>query len=251
MHCMRRVLYIITAALVGSPAVSAAQRAVQTPASLSGKVVADSTEKPLANAIIGLLDVGVSTRSDSAGNFELKDIRPGKHQVSVRLLGYSAIRTTVEFKPGEKIEGDFVLTKAQALATVEVKDKAKPIDPRLQEFEEHKKGPGQFRDASTFANAGGRSLTDIVSREFAGIRLVRSGGKELLASTRGGSGSRDCYFQVILNNIPMTNVGPFDLGTILTTDVVGLEFYSVANTPMKYGGTAPSVQCGTIVVWTK
>lgn len=223
------------------------------PATLAGKVVADSTERPLANAIIGLTDVGVSTRSDSAGNFVLGGIKPGRHIVSVRLVGYEPIRATVTFAASEKVEGDFVLRKATTtLETVEVKAKTVPPTVRELEFEEHRQGPGRFLTADVFAESGGRSVTDILLSKLSGLRLIRtSDGKQLLASTRGGSFNRDCYYQVVLNNLIMTTNGPFDVGTILSTDVIGVEFYSVANTPLRYGGTQAGSQCGTIVIWTK
>jgi hypothetical protein len=58
-------------------------------ASLTGSVLTDPGERPLANAEVSLPTLGKSVRTDSAGNFRITGIPAGTHAIFARLVGFS------------------------------------------------------------------------------------------------------------------------------------------------------------------
>ena len=118
---------------------------------------------------------------------------------------------------------------------------------RAQEFAENQKGPGRYITADVFEQEQGRTLTNIIASRIAGITAVKRGGTdEHLASRRNG-----CFMQVFLNGLQIFRNGmaPFNINTIFSQDVIGIETYTAPATPAKYLGTGAG--CGTIVIWTK
>ena len=110
-----------------------------------------------------------------------------------------------------------------------------------------------------------------------GIRQAASGFRTWLDEQN----ARACLVQVVINDIPRYRGGDdiFDINQIDANTVIGVEFYTLAATPIRYMGTAttserprpamsrsgmgvdaqpaPDVrasggpQCGTLIVWTK
>lgn len=213
---------------------------------LAGTVMTDSTESRLANAEVTLPKLGRSARTDSAGNFRFTGIKAGVHELVIRMVGYEPISASLRLESGKTVEGDFLLKKRSTqLAAVEVKDKISVRSVRLDQFEENRKGsPGRFFTAAVFDSASGRLLGDVLTSRVPSVRLVKVGMVDVLASTRWGS---PCPMRIVVNGLIMPQ--PFSLRDVITDQVVGLEFYTVATAPMQYSGTGG--QCGTVVIWTK
>lgn len=72
----------------------------------------------------------------------------------------------------------------------------------------------------------------------------------MLASARGGGG---CLVQVVWNGLTLYNGTPgqetFDIDTVLTTDIIGIEYYIGLTTPEEFVGRGSA--CGTIMIWTR
>lgn len=246
-------------------------------ASIGGTVMIDPTEKPLANAEIILTALKRSTRSDSAGNFVFTGLPAGRHVMVVRLVGYEPTNSEISVSGSQKFEADFLLKPVTTkLAAVDVKAKTENSGRwaiRLQEFEERRSmGIGKFMTEADFADEGGRSVGAIMIKKIAGMKVVQQNGRQWLASLRatkmfsckpGACGSTmeqvppGCYMQIIVNGIIRYNGSAgqsmYDLNELNASDIIGLEFYTTATTPLQYNATRGSNMgaCGTVIFWTK
>lgn len=244
-----RVAQIVAASLALSISISGS--AVAQSAILAGKVLTDSADRPLVNAEITIKGTDLVARSDSSGSFQLTGIKAGKHEVVIRLVGYESVSTTINFDATKKVEADFLLKRsATELAKVEVKDRKPITNIRLAQFDENRKTAGKFLTADVFEKAGGRPLATILTSKFTGMRVNRNNGREVMVSSRDAG---DCFMSVFLNGINVSRIGPFDLMSINSTSVIGVEYYTAPQTPQKYtlSGAGAGASCGTIVVWTQ
>ena len=61
--------------------------------------------------------------------------------------------------------------------------------------------------------------------------------------------------QIVVNGIArFQGVGEqpmFNIDEINAKDIIGLEFYTTATTPLQYNGSRGSAGCGTVIIWTK
>lgn len=231
---------------------------------LVGTVVSDPGENRLAQAEVIVAGVDRTIRSDSLGAFKLTGISPGMHRVTVRLAGYQPWTGTLQFRDAQTVEVDFVL---QAIATplpgVDVNAHATTRNPRLIEFEERRRsGVGKFISAEVFEKNNGRNLSSVILAQVSGVKLTEMSGEKILNSTRDGQSA--CPVQVVLNGIAVFTGAPteepFNIDGILTGNVLGLEYYTVAATPTRYLGTGgiaargnhpQGAPCGTVIIWTK
>ena len=249
---------------------------------LIGSVLLDAKETPLRDAEILIPSLNLSTRSDSLGKFALGGIPVGKHAVSVRLVGYKPTTVDLLFKVSEPGDVDFLLEPVVTeLAKVDVKDtKTKgPWAIKLAEFDERRAtGVGKFLTADYFEAQDGRPLSSFIQQKIAGINLIQRNGRRFLASARGcgltqcktiGMGTtppgqrpppesllpKACYLQVIVNGIVRFNgidgQPAFDFDELQAKDIIGLEYYTSATTPLQFRNSSMGSSCGTVVVWTK
>lgn len=77
---------------------------------LSGRVY-DTAGRPLPGATVQIEGTAIGTATDRNGTFELADIEPGIRTVLVRYIGYSTLRETIEFEPGQRAELQLTLTE--------------------------------------------------------------------------------------------------------------------------------------------
>lgn len=225
--------------------------------SLTGKVLADSTDLPIASAEISFPKLKLSARSDSLGNFQIAGVPLGPHELIVRRVGYEPYSATMTFRSFEKVEADFLLKAVVTkLDKVNVKAAAdKRYAMRLADFEERRKfGTGRFLTADVFEKAEGQDMSQVIVSLIPGVRTIGKGSGQVLVSTRPGTCPGPV--QVILNGLSLYNgyQERFNLNSIYTGNVIGVEYYTVATTPAQFNGTGGrdgGVQCGTIVIWTK
>jgi hypothetical protein len=219
-------------------------------ATLKGAVLADSTEKPLANAEIAFPQLNISARSDSSGNFTVANIKPGRQKLIIRVLGYQAYETWLVVNPGQTFEADFLLTRATALDEVKIRAEAGRRSVREMEFEENQKHPGRFITTAMLEKDRGRPLGTLMAQRLPGLNIIKQGTSEYLSSSRNQT--RPCLTQVVLNGLIVYRPGmpPFDLSAIDTRQIIGVEYYTAMTVPPKWQGPGWS-DCGTTVIWTK
>jgi hypothetical protein len=96
-------------------------------------IVADPSGAVIAGALVQATreDTGEiwSTRSDSSGRFELKDMRPGNYQVEASAQAFQTIRvTSVSVRSMQQTELTFKLSVGTASETVEVRAEAPKVE---------------------------------------------------------------------------------------------------------------------------
>lgn len=264
-------------ALFGAPLF--AQTAPAGTASLGGTVMVDPTEKPLPNAEISFPKLGLTARSDSAGNFVIPGVPAGRFEVTFKLIGHEAITTMLNFLPGQKLEGDFLMKPlVTTLGNVEVKaagNSGAPMSFAMLEFEaRRKRGGGRFLTQDLMEKSENRLMSDLLLTKLPGLhanalgtsgRAMASGRSTVSISTETDQAGKldkfdraqgiklDCYLQILVNGAVMYQMVDgrplFDINTISPAVVAGIEYYTTAQTPPQYQSTGS--QCGTILIWTR
>jgi iron complex outermembrane receptor protein len=84
----RRVLAILALVLITTPTVAFA-------VTVSGRVIDSHTGRALSHATIRLVESGRTVMSDSAGNFSLSDVAPGRYAVTASYVGYKPAQLNV------------------------------------------------------------------------------------------------------------------------------------------------------------
>jgi hypothetical protein len=264
------------------PALAAAQTA-----SLKGRVLTDSTERPIAGVVISIPDLKLQATTDSLGNFLIPNVRPGAHIVSARKIGFGPLSTRVTFGFGETMEADLLLTATTAQPLPDVNVNATPTPHgKLIEFDERRLSGtgGRFLTQADLEKKPFSTLTDALRSNVPGIDFKRGtdgergsfvvAGRSSLpvCAFCGGpkaSGSmQPCYAAVILDGAFVYGAGSsgavlgavtsnrgeeepkFDINSINPSTVAGIEYYAgPASMPVKYNGTRST--CGLLVIWTK
>ena len=269
---------VLFATLMTLPVASRPVAQAQGTATLGGTVMIDPSEKPLANAEISIVQLKLSARSDSAGNFVINGVAGGRYEVSFKLLGYEAITTMLNFLPGQKVEGDFLMKPlTTTLAKVDVNASAPTAgasgNSSMVEFEaRRKRGGGKFLTQDVFEKGENRLMSDILLTKLPGIhanmlgtsgKALASGRSTVSISTETGArldkfdvdkGAKDdCYLQILVNGAIMYQAQAgrplFDINTVNPSTVAAIEFYTTAQTPPQYQSTGS--QCGTVLIWTR
>lgn len=256
------------------------------PATLAGSVT-DSDGRPLFNAEIVIADLQRSDQTNVRGEFFIGDIEPGRHTVTIRKIGFAALDTSIEFVADHSYNREFQLTRARALDSVVVTEKA--VDPALRSFEENRRiGLGHFLDRADLAKMDGRMLSDVLV-QLPGLGIVNAPGNRGYAlSTRkppsigltgvycpADEGEKmagitcACYAQVYLDNQLMNSpqpsgspggkrsptgtrmeTPPFDVNSLAPGQIEAIEYYAgPSQTPMKYSKLNSA--CGVLVIHTR
>ncbi|MBA3918507.1 MAG: hypothetical protein C0516_07965 [Gemmatimonas sp.] len=264
------VIFSVTA-LLGSPA--SAQRATDG-VTVSGVVLVDSLERPIADAEVELIGTPYRTRSDSAGAFSLRSVPVGAYRLQLRAVGYAPLVLDVQLM-AEGLEGIEALLRpvAQELERVRIRASLTPTARHLMGFESRRKfGIGSFLDSTRLWSYGGPDewATALVA-EVPGVRAMGYGSSKAMAvGSRGPSGLRSlpsgdpfdigrgarpaCYMRVFVDGILRYNssIGEslFDVTNREGPPIVAAEVYRTAELPAEFNrlGTAA---CGAILLWTR
>lgn len=245
-------------------------------AALRGVVVADSSNRPLADAEVAMPALGLATRSNARGEFQLPEVPAGTHELVVRRIGFGAVSSPITIAANDDEERRVVMRPLTVLDSVSVL--ATRIDPRLRDFEENRRvGLGHFLSRDEIERQSGRRIGDIMSMiPGAGLARGTSGAWLLskrftislscatspqtctsiwkpnaLEKSRGMVAG--CYSQVYLDSQllnPSNPTEPFDLNSIVTDQIEAVEWYaSPAQTPARYAKL--NSPCGVLVIHTR
>ncbi len=270
----RSLILVFTFLVFGFPPANLSAQQTSRTGILYGSVLTDPNDRPVAGAEVRVGPT-LYARTDSAGEFAIKGIPPGVHQVLIRHLGNKPIDTQVSFSPGDSLGRDFVLSlEIPDLDTVRVAGKA--AYPNVAErgkmigFATRKRmGFGRILDTLVFQKEQSRRLSDVLRSYMSGTIIdmgssaaigTRSGAlsfKELPsgdATDQRRGAKRACYSQVFVDGLKVYEPEPgrslFDINSLSPNVLQGAEFYSgPASTPPEYGGLGAS--CGTLLLWTK
>ena len=238
-------------------------------ATLRGRVVHDSSSRPLAGVAVTIEGKRRTAITDDSGRYVLGDLKPGRTVVSFGAVGFRPVRMQIELVKSDTSTLDArLLPEGVRLPAVEVKAK-EPRGFGAETFEERRKlGIGRFLDSAFLRRAEGRRLSDL----FAGIGEV----KVVAGPVCTGSNIRDCvadrrsrfainarmqiidhcFMALIVDGSVLFRGGdvPWDAAIDINTWTVdrlqGVEVYAIpGEVPMEYGGT--NATCGAILFWNK
>jgi len=66
---------------------------------LQGRVLADTSRRPVPNAEVSIPTLDIRTASDSLGRYRLLKVSPGEHLVITRAVGYRPDSALTTFEP--------------------------------------------------------------------------------------------------------------------------------------------------------
>jgi hypothetical protein len=252
---MRHRLAVLLILGVVCPAALSAQTA-----SVRGRVLHAETGRPIAGATVALPAASRETRTDSLGQFDITNLRPGEYELLVQAVGFTPARATLPLAAGPPVELDIDLDPLPPTLerVVTEADADAPRNVAMAEFEERRAmGLGRFITRAELLRDRGRTFDAVVRARLPGVRLVNEGGQVLATSGRGTISivtplASRCHVNVFVDNVLRyangTFLPPFDLRSLEASMIAGVEFYTTASTPARFNplGTAT---CGTLVIW--
>ena len=248
-------------------------RARMAGAAFMGVVVADSSQRVLADAEVAIPALALTTRSNAKGEFRIADIPVGTHEITVRRVGYGAMTAPITFAANDDEERRIVLQPLTVLDSVEVV--ASRIDAGMRDFEANRRvGLGHFLTRDQLQQREGQSTGNVLLQiPSIGLLRGRTSGAFIQSkrfvvplSAVAGQGSSTiwqpsdtertqgmvagCYAQVYLDNQlmnPTQPTEPFDVNSIAPGQIEAIEYYaSAAETPSRYAKL--NSNCGVLVI---
>lgn len=236
--------------------------ATASPGRLTGRVLDAARGAPIPFAEITLSGGFGTTVTDSAGEYHLRDLSPGKYSLTMRRIGYSPAEYRVEISPTGVTRRDAFLQRVQVMDTVSVRALG------MRTFEENRRvGLGHFLDRTQLARLESQRLAEVVAR-FPGIMIVRGPGSQAgVASSRGpksvmaacsileetSTETCACAPAVYLDKVRLFAGGTGEIPNINRFTVASLEaieFYEgPSQTPLEY--SALNAHCGVVVLHTR
>lgn len=227
-------------------------QSVRGPAKVSGVVLMDSLEHPIAGAEVILHRVGVTVRSDSAGAFLARQLPTGRHRLTIRAVGYQSITVELDV-PSIGLDGIELLMRPTHTELEKVDVRAKAVPRHLQDFEGRRKmGLGRFVDSTVLQSTGPADWAYRLQQQIPNLRLSYAQGRQAFYNTRGGAPG--CYVRIIIDGVLVYNSlageALFDAVSWSGPPIVAAEFYTVAQLPAEYNRLS-SMACGALVLWTR
>ena len=249
----------------------------QKPAQFLGFVYVQGTSTPIVGATVAFENLGLTTTTDAGGHFRLAGIRPGNQILTIKKIGFVALKSMMAFRSDDSVDTDLTLAKsseAQALGSIKV-EAPSASSWKLAEFEERRvKGVGgRFITRAEIEASAGSGLAELLarisgpsiqhsnkgSRAWAltsrGVSSILLNGQSILADedVRMGANRGQCYTAVIVDGVEVYTGGAgqslFDLNSVNLDTLAGVEYYAGATLPAKYAGLR--VACGLLILWTR
>ena len=238
--------------------------AAANPASRSGTssvsgVVTGAEGRPLRDAMVVLLGVAGSARTDSAGEFRIASLPAGSHTIEVRRLGFVPSHATVHLRPAQTARVALRLTQPVVLLdSVRVlTDRVIRVDQTRGFEERRKREHGVFIDRREIERRAATETADLL-RGIPGVgeRFTQTAGT-MAVSDRGAKsiyGDKGvCATTVYLDGllIPETLNGATDLDRwIKPREIEAIEVYAgPSQTPPEFN--RPVSACGVILIWSR
>lgn len=277
MTVVRLACQLLLAALVfaaiGTASGQQVDRSSGATTSLSGIVLVDSTERPIAGADVELVGTTFRTRTDSSGAYFMSGMTPGSYRLQVRAVGYAPLLLTIELTLEAMKEVEVLLLPvAQELERVDVKASLTPMARHLLDFENRRKfGIGKFLDSTALWKFGDRQWAQAIVAQVPGVRATSYGASSALTVGSRGPTSRSplpsgdgvdirrgakpaCYMRVYVDGVLKYNTQAgetlFDVTNYDGPQIVAAEVYTAAQLPAEFNRLS-SASCGAILLWTR
>jgi hypothetical protein len=220
-----------------------------------GRVLSDSG-MILVGAEVVLNGPQNMQRTNERGEFRFTTVPGGYHVVGVRLPGYAPRIDTIEVEDAGEIQRNYRLSRLDATKLPEVPVTTSPLDRKLFEFLERRKGGvGRFLDSAEFAHRRGTRMSDRLA-SLPGVNIERSGNARYVTNarirTRGEPGSPMCRALIWLDGV---NLGTdFNVDELDPSIIAAVEWYAGTLTIPGRLATPPRLgqaYCGVLVIWLR
>jgi hypothetical protein len=214
----------------------------QGTAIVRGRVLNESN-RPVGNAIVGVVNVDTIVRTDSTGYFRIAGLPAGSQSLSVRRVGSPPAIRIVHLRPGQTVDIDVPMSSMNTLTTVNVRAERSMSRDRIG-FEQRKKNAFvRVREGDVFQKrADMYSVLDNMSR----LRMTRNGFGLDIKIRRVGRG--ECVPHAFLDGFP---------SDINTASSLPIDLYRAVEVyenpyvvPAEFTPIGSEI-CGTILFWTK
>ena len=220
---------------------------------VTGIVVDSATGTPLEGVQVVIVDMRVSTVTDSKGSFQFYGLPSGQHTLTARRLGYEPVAIRFQLNATESRQAD--------LGTVRLTSAPVELDPIVVEaemiadypqmegfFRRMKSEHGTFLTEADIRRENPRETSHII-RRIPGFQTNEFGA---VWSNRGVGGMRfqaaQCGVQYYING---TKVNAPTIDVVQPEAIVGMELYTGSSTiPAAYRSQS-NAQCGVIAIWTR
>jgi len=238
---------------VPTPAGASAGRREGTIA-LSGKVV-DENDRAIGGARIQLRGFPDSARTRGDGSFTFPSPQSGTQLLVARALGYDEKQTPVDLVSAGPSPAIITLRKTPAsLTTLVIHGEMSRIADKTGFTRRVLNGPGHYVTASEIALRKAPCAIDYIATVpgFIVRRDGHGGGGCAGTITVGARGIVTLRDNAIAQSfgscvtIVVDDAEGVDISAIRPEDIVGMEFYKLATSPVRYGGG----QCAAVVIWT-
>lgn len=186
-----------------------------------GRVLERGTRKPLSQTNIFLLPGGIRATSDSAGNFEFKDVASGDYEIVVNVTGYKKFSRRLVVGEGMEDLSVFVERQSYQVFETTISDlrSKKDVSSKTLKQEEFLQVPG----------SGGDPIKAV--QNLPGVNRSRSGDSRIVIQ---GSDPDDTRYHLNGHEVPIIfHFG--GLSSIVTPEAVGSVDYFSAGYGPYYG----------------
>jgi len=220
-------------------------------ATVSGRVVLEGAPSN-AGSRVEVVGTEVVVLTNEKGEFTLRNLPSGTHNLLARHLGFGAATVPVDLSSREAKQVTIKLPKYVAMldpVTVTAK-RASSLD-KVGFSQRKRTGMGYYLGPEQIQPMNPIVLTDIL-RRVPSLRIISGPQGDQVSSSRGVgslSGGGSCV-QYYVDGMPWQSAEPGDINQFVNaSEVVGVEVYNGPGTPAEY--TRSGGDCTTIVLWTK
>jgi len=223
---------------------------------LTGTVLAAESQRPLAGALVSIVD-GPQVRASDRGEWIMANAPAGTRMIEVRAVGFYPERRPIDVIPGAPSLTVALNNFRAVLDTVKVVAMLGP-DRHFSGFEERKRtGAGHFYTSADLLRRGVIETSDIF-KNVPGVFYERNelGGTDIFMRSdfaeinSGGEPSTRCKPNVYLDGLQLFEASAEEIdNAVPAKQVRGIEVYIGVNTPPQF--TPGLSGCGAIVIWTR
>jgi len=232
--------------LVGMMGLVASDASAQT---VVRGVVVDSAGHPVSQVALTIIALHQATRTDDHGLFAFPALPKGDVEISVRRIGYEpiAVRFAVSGRPADSLR--VVVAELPAvLEAISVSAAERHRRQRIEDFYWRRaRGIGTYftRDEILTRRA---SVPSDVLRTAKGVHFVRAGSGTGIRFSSATNMRTNCSPMIWIDG---QRAPGMEVDEIPLNDIEGIELYNGASTTPAEFWQANTVQCGTIVVWSR
>lgn len=224
---------------------AAAAAAAQATGTLTGRVIEYQNSRPVADVVVRLHDLAVSTVTDASGMFRFSDVPEGAHILVVEHLAYGDQSREIAVNPGEDLRLDVRLSpRAIELAPLVVEAVTELEQRRISTGHSiNEVGPAQLSEAAR----RGLALSDVLAQHLPGLR-VRSGRTGSCVEYRSTSAQGGCNDVSIYVDGVRAAVPSLLYFSMPLEDIARVELLSPLQASTRFGMAAGG---GALLVETK